>query len=153
VSMEPERLEHLKMIQAVIARMAQNSFLLKGWSVTLATGMLAVAIGEKQQGFALLGLLPALAFWGLDAFYMRQEKLFRAHHEDMCAAFGTSPVTFSMDTSQALARTPSWVRMLVTKTVVGLHVPILVVILTVGVFVNPRIRAAVAGCVGSIVRP
>src|SRR2546426_4986725 len=108
---DANRLEHVKMIQAVISRMAQNSFVLKGWSVTLATGILAVAVSEKRQAFAWLGLLPAVAFWGLDAFYLRQERLYRALHDDVCAAFGTNaPVTFGMNT--AMAGAASWVRML-----------------------------------------
>ncbi len=107
---DSDRLEHVKMIQAVISRMAQNSFVLKGWSVTLGTGILGVAISEKQAVFAWLGFLPALAFWGLDAFYLRQEKLFRALHDDVCAAFGSNaPVTFAMNTA-TLETPPSWLR-------------------------------------------
>jgi hypothetical protein len=34
--------KHLELIQAVISRMAGNSFLLKGWSVTLAAALLAL---------------------------------------------------------------------------------------------------------------
>jgi len=120
------------MVQTAIARMAQNSFVLKGWSVTLATGILAVALGEKQQAFAWLGLLPALAFWGLDAFYLRQEKLFRALHDDVCAAFGTtSAVTFSMDTVKVTNRPASWARLLFNRTVVGVHAPLVAIILVI----------------------
>ncbi len=34
--------KHLEFVQAVIARQAANSFLLKGWSVTLATALVAL---------------------------------------------------------------------------------------------------------------
>lgn len=46
--MEEARLEHLKMIQTVITRMAQNSFLLKGWSVTLVSAMITLTLSNAD---------------------------------------------------------------------------------------------------------
>jgi hypothetical protein len=130
--MEPDRLEHLKMIQTIIGRMAQNSFVLKGWSVTLATGLVAAgAASGKDPRLILLALLPVLVFWGLDAFYLRQERLFRALHDNVCAAFGTDPVTFSLDTRVIDAAVTSWWRTLFSKTVIWLHAPIVAVVLIV----------------------
>jgi hypothetical protein len=138
------------MIQAAIARMAQNSFVLKGWSVTLATGILAVALGEKRQAFAWLGLLPALAFWGLDAFYMRQEKLFRSLHDDVCGAFGNStPVTFNMSTANVTALPPPWPRLLFNRTIFGLHAPLLAVILGVALSMNREALVVVIRCLAN----
>lgn len=42
-----EKMRHLEMIQNVISRMASNSFLLKGWTVTLVVGLLAFATSRK----------------------------------------------------------------------------------------------------------
>lgn len=44
--------DHLEMIQAVIERHARNSFLLKGWSLTLvaAVFLLAVRGGVRLEG-------------------------------------------------------------------------------------------------------
>src|SRR5437867_4358278 len=114
--MEAERLEYLKMIQGIVSRMAQNSFLLKGWSVTLTVGILAAAASGKETHFAYLALLPALVFWGLDAFYLRQERLFRALHDNVCAAFGKDPVTFSLDTRVVSESAMSWWKTLFAKT-------------------------------------
>jgi hypothetical protein len=137
--LDADRLEYVKMIQTAIGRMAQNSFVLKGWSVTLATGILAVALGERQQAFAWLGLLPALAFWGLDAFYLRQEQLFRALHDNVCAAFGSaSPVTFNMNTSKVTNPPMPWRCLLFSKTIFGLHAPLVAVILAIAVFMLTR---------------
>ena len=74
---EVDRATYLELIQGVISRMAGNSFLLKGWSVTLAAALLAVAANEARARFSAVALLPAFAFWGLDAYYLRQERLFR----------------------------------------------------------------------------
>lgn len=73
---EDER-KYLEMIQAVIARLASNSFLLKGWSVTLASALLGYASSQQSSLLASLTLLPALVFWSLDAYYLAQERLHR----------------------------------------------------------------------------
>ena len=146
--MDKQRLEHVKMIQRAIDRMAQNSFLLKGWSVTLATGMLAIAIEKDKGAFAVLALLPAAALWGLDAFYLRQERLFRGLHTEVCAAFGSADaVTFAMDTGHITSVERSWFRTLFAKVVVGLHGPLLAVIATVGLFVHREALARFATCI------
>ncbi len=36
--------KHLEFLQAVITRMAGNSFLIKGWSVTLVAALLALTV-------------------------------------------------------------------------------------------------------------
>ena len=42
-----QKMKHLELIQEVIKRMANNSFLLKGWTVTLVTGILALASKDR----------------------------------------------------------------------------------------------------------
>lgn len=71
------RLEHLKFIQAVIARMAGNSFQLKAWSVTLVSAILALIAKDGHAWYVIITWLPILVFWRLDAYYLRQERLFR----------------------------------------------------------------------------
>ena len=52
------KIAHLKMVQAVITRMAGNSFLIKGWSVTLVAALFALAAAAYQPAFRVSGLLP-----------------------------------------------------------------------------------------------
>ncbi len=119
--MGDHRLEHLKMIQSVIARMAQNSFLVKGWSVTLVTAVMALTLRDSNKGFVLLALYPALVFWGLDAYYLRQERLFRELYDTVRGSATDSAAAFSMDTSQFDRVVPSWWSTLFALTVVALH--------------------------------
>ena len=62
------KLKHLEMIQAVVNRMANNSFLLKGWSVTLVSALLALAAANSDRRFVFVAVLPLLMFWLLDAY-------------------------------------------------------------------------------------
>ena len=44
-----KKLKHLEFIQKTIERMAKNSFLLKGWSLTLTTALIAISVKEKNM--------------------------------------------------------------------------------------------------------
>ncbi len=72
---------HLGMIQGVVNRLAQSSFLLKGWSVVLVSALVALAAGRGQAMLLGVAFLPAVCFWGLDAYYLWQERLFRALYD------------------------------------------------------------------------
>jgi hypothetical protein len=69
--------KHLDLLQGVISRLAGNAFLIKGWSVTLVTALLGLAVDGATPALAALALLPALMFWGLDGYFLAQERLFR----------------------------------------------------------------------------
>lgn len=64
--------KEIDLIQACITRMAHNSFLLKGWAISIIAVVLALA--DKAANPALLSsvlLIPLLSFWYLDAFFLR----------------------------------------------------------------------------------
>jgi len=114
----------MEFVQSVIGRMAGNSFVLKGWSVTLASALFALAAKDSNPHLALLAIIPASAFWGLDAYYLRQERLFRRLHESLArqASRGEARVEpFSMATTTYEPTCPSWFRTLFSRSIVGLH--------------------------------
>src|SRR3989339_280331 len=69
--------EHLDYIQNAINRMANNSFLIKGWAITFISLLFILSVKESNIWYLILTFLPLFCFWGLDAYYLRQEKLFR----------------------------------------------------------------------------
>lgn len=103
------RVAHLGMIQLVIIRMAANSFLLKGWAVTLVAALFALASVDSRQEYALLALIPAFMFWGLDAYYLWQEKLFRELYDNVRVASSEALEmdAFTMDTRPYREGVPS----------------------------------------------
>ena len=70
-----KKLKHLELVQGVINRMANNSFMLKGWAVTLVAGIFALAGKDTDKLYFLVAYIPVLVFWGLDAYYLLQERL------------------------------------------------------------------------------
>jgi len=66
--------EELKLVQGVINRMGTNSFLVKGWAITLVVATLLLR-GESYQYF--IAFLPWFMFWYLDGYFLRLERLYR----------------------------------------------------------------------------
>ncbi len=98
-----DRRAHLEMIQGVIGRMSTNSFSVKSWAVGLVAGVFALAASKDattvNPSLFVVALVPILAFWGLDAYYLWQEKLFRALYDDARrSAVPASAGDFSMST-------------------------------------------------------
>jgi hypothetical protein len=74
--------KEIDLIQGCITRMAHNSFLIKGWAVSIVAVVLALV--EKAINPAMLGvvlLIPLISFWYLDAFFLYTEKLYRKLYE------------------------------------------------------------------------
>ena len=70
------KLKHLEFIQGIITRMANNSFMLKGWAVTLVAGIFALSSKDSDQLYSIISIIPVIAFWGLDSYYLLQERLY-----------------------------------------------------------------------------
>lgn len=75
------KINHLNMIQDVINRMASNSFALKGWSVMLIAGIFVLSGKDNDKLYFLVSYIPVIVFWGLDSYYLLQERLYRALYE------------------------------------------------------------------------
>lgn len=78
--MENKR-KHLELIQNVISRMATNSFMLKGWAVTLVAGIFVLAGKDTDKLYFLVAYIPVIVFWGLDTYYLLQERLYRSLYD------------------------------------------------------------------------
>lgn len=76
-----KKFKHLDMIQGIVNRMAGNSFMLKGWTVTLIAGVFALASKDVDECYFGIAYIPILIFWGLDSYYLQQEKLYRSLYE------------------------------------------------------------------------
>lgn len=119
--------KHLEFIQAIISRLAGNSFQMKGWSVALATAAVGFsAARDSTPTLAVLAVVPALAFWFLDAYYLALEGLYRHLYN---AAIEAVAPSFGLNAGQLNAR--AWFKAAFRLSVVGLHLPMVVVILLV----------------------
>jgi hypothetical protein len=67
-SLEDHRVKHLEMIQVVIARLGNDSFLVKGWAITVAGVFYGFAIQTANWKLAAVSAAPTLSFWVLDVY-------------------------------------------------------------------------------------
>lgn len=77
-SLKEYMLKEIEIIQDIIKRMAFNSFMIKGWAITLVVVALLLKGTKYQVGIAFI---PLLVFWFLDAYFLWQERLYRKLYE------------------------------------------------------------------------
>ena len=89
-------IKHLEMTQTVINRLGSNSFLLKGWSMTVivATMVLIARYDMQNPCIVLAVMFPVLGFWILDGYFLWQERLFRQVYDEVRVQSDTD---FKMD--------------------------------------------------------
>ena len=98
--------KHMDYIQSAITRMASNSFYLKGWNVTIIAAIVALSIKESDWRIYACALLLNIVFWFLDAYYLKQEKLFRELYRKISAMSDDAAINFSMDTREFKQNVP-----------------------------------------------
>jgi hypothetical protein len=74
--------KHFDYLQAIITRMNTNSFMIKGWTVTIVSALLALAASTKNTLYLQIAYFPVLMFWILDSFYLTQERKFRILYQE-----------------------------------------------------------------------
>ncbi|MDP8100055.1 hypothetical protein [Pasteurella atlantica] len=122
------KIAHLNMIQGVINRMANNSFLLKGWSITIVSALFALATQEKGQQFLYLTILPCLMFWGLDGYFLWQERMYRKLYQ-VVADKDEKDIDFSMNATIYKKDINCWFCVVFSKTLLAFHGIILAIII------------------------
>lgn len=97
-------IKHLEITQGIINRLANNSFLIKGWSMTiLAAAILFLARVESVNSvyLTLSFVIPVMGFWVLDGYFLWQERLFRGIYNDIRNQYDTD---FKMDIAAQLKK-------------------------------------------------
>lgn len=125
--MNDQRIKHLEMIQAIINRMATNSFIIKGWSVTLVSALFALSAKDADGRYVLVSYFPAIIFWILDSYFLYQERLFQ-NLFDKVRLEAASTTDFSMSTKGLICDRASWEAALVSKTILIFHGTIILTI-------------------------
>lgn len=123
---------HLSMIQGIVTRLGQNSFLLKGWSVLLVSALLALGAASSEELVLIVAFLPVLTFWGLDGYFLWQERLFRSLY-DQVRKRNEETIDYSMDVSviRKQPSRPTWPRAMFSRTLITFHVVVLVTVLVI----------------------
>lgn len=122
------KLKHLELVQGVVNRMSNNSFLLKGWAVTLVAGIFSLASKDADKLYFLVTYVPVIVFWGLDTYYLHQERLYRSLYDKVCHT-DEDKIDFSLKaTSQEFnSEKNCYYSCFFSKTELGFYLPLAIV--------------------------
>ena len=118
--MNDNKHKHLEFIQDVITRMNSNSFLIKGWTITLVSALFALAAKDANVNYVLVSYIVIPVFWVLDGFYISRERQYR----DLYAIVATkdeSVIDFCMDTSNFNKGNRTWLAGIFSQTLIPFY--------------------------------
>lgn len=125
--METSRIKHLELIQAVITRLSGHSFAIKSVGITVASALISFGASQKNPNILLVALIPVFTCWGLDGFYLRRERMYRALYEAERRQAGEG--SFVMKADDYMTSVPSWSRTVLSRSLFWLYASLIFVIL------------------------
>ncbi len=128
------KIKHMDYTQDIIKRMADNSFKLKHWSVTLVSGLVALSLATKDKA-AIIGfsMIPIIVFWILDGYFLWQERLFRKVYDEVRLK-DESAIDFKMNPMDFAGGKNTWIRTMFSQTIVVFYGSLLIVMIGVVLF-------------------
>lgn len=115
-----KKLKHLEFIQNVITRMNSNSFLIKGWTITLVSALFALAANNANIKFVLISYIAIPVFWVLDGFFIAIERRFRDLFDEV-AIKAEADIDFVMDASKFNNGNRIWIAGIFSKTLIPFY--------------------------------
>lgn len=112
-----KKLKHLEFIQNVITRMNSNSFLIKGWVITLISALFALAAKDSNIHYVLISYIVIPVFWILDGFYISQERQYRDLYSEVSAKT-EEQIDFNMNASKYCKKGKTWLDGIFSKTLI-----------------------------------
>lgn len=124
------KIAYLQIIQKIIARFANNSFLIKGWAITINVAFIAI-VGKDlllNKKFILLGIIPTLLFWFMDGYYLSLERKY-INLYNHARTLGEKDVDFSLDIDSHKTCQTNWVVSTFSKSLNIFYIAIAVTII------------------------
>jgi len=103
-----DKRKHLEFIQLTITRMNVNSFLLKGWTITLVAALFALAAKDANIRYVMICYIAIPAFWILDGFYIATDRRYRALYGEVIRK-EESAIDYSMDATKFNKGNNTWI--------------------------------------------
>ncbi|WP_454045329.1 hypothetical protein [Chryseobacterium sp. Marseille-Q8038] len=75
--MNDNKLKHLEFIQNTINRMSTNSFVIKGWCITIFAAVYTLSNKESDKSYNIINYLIIPLFWYLNAYFLQLERKYR----------------------------------------------------------------------------
>ena len=127
---EEARVEHLKLIQAVVNRLGRNSFAIKS-AAAAASAVLVAFTASANSPLAAVGGFAILSLWLLDARFLRQERGFRRLYDSVRKGAPAEPSSddyFTMELAPDARQSDGLLGVAVNLSLSLFYVPLLMLI-------------------------
>ena len=94
-----DKRKHLEFIQGVINRLSSNTFLFKGWSITIIVAVFTAMVTTQNYNLLWLNLGAIIIFWFIDAYYLMLEQAYRKLY-DKVAETDAEKIDYKMSVKQ-----------------------------------------------------
>ncbi|OQP63358.1 hypothetical protein A3860_23705 [Niastella vici] len=129
------KIKHLEFIQLTITRMNVNSFMVKGWLITLVAAIFVLSEKDANTKFLWYTPFATAVFYGLDTYFLMLERQFRSLYNHV-RTLQEAEIDYSMDISSYQSGRNSFVRCLVSLTVLLFYPVVLVASLIAAAYIN-----------------
>lgn len=142
--------KEIDLIQGCINRMASNSFMLKGWAISLVAVVLALTADRLNPLFLFCSIvIPLLCFWYLDAFFLRTERMYRKMYDWVLKVRkeGYTEYQYDLNPNRFKDKVESHCRVMFSKTLrIFYGIPLLVVLFVILYESKDIICKFICGC-------
>jgi 4-amino-4-deoxy-L-arabinose transferase-like glycosyltransferase len=130
-----KKLKHLEFLQLVITRMNVNSFLLKGWTVSLVAALFAFAAKDANIKYVLITYISTPLFWSLDGYYLSIERQYRELY-NVVKDKNEDAIDFDLNATPYNKGKNMWIPCIFSKTLFIFYGTLIFVTLVVMFFIN-----------------
>lgn len=131
--MNEEKIKHLEFIQTIITRMANNSFMIKGWTITILTAIFLLANKDTNSSFVFVALIPTIFFFFLDAYYLQIERKYRKLYDLVISDNSVKSMSLKVFPSSREDKT-TYKQTLFSKTIITFYVGLIVALVAMYMF-------------------
>lgn len=121
--------KEIDLVQSCINRMAQNSFMIKGWAFAILAALVALTSDTiSKTALCVVAITIIICLWILDAFFLKTEKMYRKKYDWILAERpkGNREYLYNLNPTvpkEAVQNTMSWIRTMFTKTLTPFYIP------------------------------
>ncbi|MDD3003006.1 MAG: hypothetical protein PHD49_00090 [Candidatus Shapirobacteria bacterium] len=121
--------KHLEFIQAIVTRMGNNLFMLKGWTITLIVGLFTFMFKDSNDLCFIFSICIILIFWILDGYFLSTERCYRALYDEVRLIKDDKKIDYSLKAEHYRKNKNSWLNSMFSKTLNIFYIPLLILIL------------------------
>ncbi len=124
--MNENKLKHLEFIQNTITRMSTNSFIIKGWVITIVSALFALSNKDSDNNYIAISYFAIPVFWFLDTIYLQYERKYRNLYNEVRKK-DNDKIDFNMNISNYNTKENSLVKIAFSNSIFPIYLFMLLV--------------------------